>query len=876
MPLPGTIQYITVHGVFQDSGGNPSSGSITFAPPPVLVDPGSSVIYSRAVSANLDSTGAFSVVLVCTDNPELVPVGWAYTVTERIAGTAGRTYQVFLPHTLGSTVDFSTVTPIPSVTGVPAIIPSGVVAPGYGGLAYTQTWSGTNTFTGPVVFTGAVTGVSVVGGITVSGTPVAGYVLTATSASAANWQASTGGGGSGVQIGGDLGGTNSVPTVTGTHLAAPLPLAQGGTGQATAQAALTALAGTQTAGRYLRSDGTNTALSAIQAADVPVLNQNTTGTASNITGVAAIANGGTGAANAAAARTALGLGTAATANIDATPTDIAALGTQAAGATGQVADAGHVHQMPRLDQIGAPTADVSLGNHKITALLAGVSSTDAVNVGQLPVVPGAASTVVSETGYGQAAAVGADTTYAREDHTHGSPSLTSTAPATVLGIAQSGAVGTAGTPARADHVHPLAAAAAPTASAVGDTSATGVAATFAASDHKHAREAFGAATAQTTYGQSSATGSATTISHSDHTHGTPALTTTAPATTLAIGTAAALGVATLPALADHVHPMSAAAAPGASAVGDTVSTGASTSFAAADHRHAREAFGGAPATTLGVGQAAAAGTATTPSRSDHVHPTAAAAAPTASAVGDASVTGTSTSPAAADHKHAREAFGSAVAATVFAAASVNGSATTLARSDHVHGLPDAYSFDTPKQRGWSEWNYPPMLSVAVSQNLTSGTIYGLSFVAQSNNAITKVGVQVVSSASTPTAGQNLVGLYTISGTTATQATVTADLGTWSSAGFQSYAFGAGQTLIAGNTYLLLIMSNATTPVHLQGITSDTSAQIGFLNLGLSNTAAPWFKFFVNGTVQTALPASFAISGTTMTGTNALAPWACLL
>jgi hypothetical protein len=43
------------------------------------------------------------------------------------------------------------------------------------------------------------------------------------------------------------------------------------------------------------------------AADVPTLNQNTTGTAANVTGTVAIANGGTGATSASAARTALGL-----------------------------------------------------------------------------------------------------------------------------------------------------------------------------------------------------------------------------------------------------------------------------------------------------------------------------------------------------------------------------------------------------------------------------------------------------------------------------------------------------------------------------------------------------------------------------------------
>lgn len=50
---------------------------------------------------------------------------------------------------------------------------------------------------------------------------------------------------------------------------------------------------------------------ALVAADIPTLNQNTTGTAGNVTGTVALANGGTGATTAANARTNLGLGTAA-------------------------------------------------------------------------------------------------------------------------------------------------------------------------------------------------------------------------------------------------------------------------------------------------------------------------------------------------------------------------------------------------------------------------------------------------------------------------------------------------------------------------------------------------------------------------------------
>jgi hypothetical protein len=47
----------------------------------------------------------------------------------------------------------------------------------------------------------------------------------------------------------------------------------------TAQALINQLAGAVTSGQYLRGNGTNIAMSAIQAADVPTLNQNTTGTA---------------------------------------------------------------------------------------------------------------------------------------------------------------------------------------------------------------------------------------------------------------------------------------------------------------------------------------------------------------------------------------------------------------------------------------------------------------------------------------------------------------------------------------------------------------------------------------------------------------------
>ena len=95
----------------------------------------------------------------------------------------------------------------------------------------------------------------------------------------------------------------TVPQVL--SLIGPIPIANGGTGQTTQQTAINSLTGAQAAGKYLRSDGTNSTLSSIIAADVPTLNQNTTGTAANITGIAAVANGGTGQSSASAAFNAL-------------------------------------------------------------------------------------------------------------------------------------------------------------------------------------------------------------------------------------------------------------------------------------------------------------------------------------------------------------------------------------------------------------------------------------------------------------------------------------------------------------------------------------------------------------------------------------------
>lgn len=197
MPLPGDLTTITVTGTYLDGGGNPLTGHVTFTPTADLQDSTGHVVLRAAPLYAYLTTGVISIVLPCTDNATLNPVSWAYTVVESLSdGTQSlpnRTYTVQLPHTLGTTVDLTTLIPVNPPTSY---------STWYGVLTQANTWTAANAFNG---------GVSL-NGVAIANPP---SITTEFLAGDGTWRVPTGGPPAG-SAGGDLAGTYPNPTLAGT------------------------------------------------------------------------------------------------------------------------------------------------------------------------------------------------------------------------------------------------------------------------------------------------------------------------------------------------------------------------------------------------------------------------------------------------------------------------------------------------------------------------------------------------------------------------------------------------------------------------------------------------------------------------------------
>ncbi|MFE7029439.1 hypothetical protein ACFU9Y_03950 [Streptomyces sp. NPDC057621] len=115
MALPANYSTVPVLGRYIDFAGAPAQGTVTFTPSLKYVkDPGADVlILSTSLVATLDGTGAFSIEIPATDDPDVLPNGFTWNVTEHLNGKTWRTFSISVPQdTPDPGIDLVTVAPV--------------------------------------------------------------------------------------------------------------------------------------------------------------------------------------------------------------------------------------------------------------------------------------------------------------------------------------------------------------------------------------------------------------------------------------------------------------------------------------------------------------------------------------------------------------------------------------------------------------------------------------------------------------------------------------------------------------------------------------------------------------------------------------------
>lgn len=188
MALPTNLTTVTVTGRYIDHNGSPVRGSVTFDTDYYVLDAGENVVVIEApITANLDATGSFAVDLIATDDSDMTPTGWTWTLTPNFTGAFPLEFS--LPASLAPTTDITVLSPaLPNPDPVYSyVLVSAINAPnGVAGLTASATIS-------PALLAGIpASAIS-------SGSATNGFVLTADGSGGAAFAAGGGGGGVGLQ-----------------------------------------------------------------------------------------------------------------------------------------------------------------------------------------------------------------------------------------------------------------------------------------------------------------------------------------------------------------------------------------------------------------------------------------------------------------------------------------------------------------------------------------------------------------------------------------------------------------------------------------------------------------------------------------------------
>lgn len=183
----------------------------------------------------------------------------------------------------------------------------------------------------------------------------------------------------------------------------------------------------------------------------------------------------------------------------------------------------------------------------------------------------------------------------------------------------------------------------------------------------------------------------------------------------------------------------------------------------------------------------------------------------------------------------------------------------------INGVQQPGSIYLPSDLGFAAWAYDPANTPNTTVT-TSGTLYLAQVELRYGTTVTKGAIGIGTAGVGPVANQNFIGLYGPNGTLRASTAAGAIDGSLTATGLLNATFSASFTAPAGN-YWIAFLNNAATPVAV--------ARNSGLNLGIANggAAASTYRFCVNGTGLTSLPATITPASNSLTGATTM--WAAL-
>jgi hypothetical protein len=114
MALGPNLTTVTITGSYVDFEGTPIEGQIRFSISEVLRNGTDDQMVAPSSVVVPLSSGSFSVSIPATNDPDVVPNPFVYTVEESFPN--GRTYEISIPYTTSGSLDLADISPDPALT----------------------------------------------------------------------------------------------------------------------------------------------------------------------------------------------------------------------------------------------------------------------------------------------------------------------------------------------------------------------------------------------------------------------------------------------------------------------------------------------------------------------------------------------------------------------------------------------------------------------------------------------------------------------------------------------------------------------------------------------------------------------------------------